>query len=309
MNKEHTRGIQTGIVCLGLLILIVCIFSMMVGKNEPQERKNISVILYHTQNNGWESLLEGMNQAEDDFLVNINYITMPEGADGEDQLRIIEEEIAKGAEGILLAVCDREQMYKPLMDKMFQIPIVAVESGLNDASFPVVSADNFEMGKRLGEEVLADFAEKESFKVALLGEEVPRDSVIKRRQGLLITINGKAQIVPFIEAAAGEEVDALIALHKDALMTLTEIQDVFGEDTPIYGIGNSASTVAALDQGKIRKLVFQNEFNVGYLGVQALLLETDSALSAEIQEIDFYCVSREELYGTQYEQLLFPIVE
>lgn len=309
MNKEHTRVVRTGMVCLILLILIVWIFSMMIGRKEPQERKNISVILYHTQNNGWESLLEGMNQAEDDFAVNINYTIMQEGAGAEEQLRIIEDEIANGADGILLAVCDSEQMKRPLMDKMFQIPIVGVESGLSDSSFPVVSADNFEMGKQLGEELLADFSGKENFRIALLGEEAPRDSVTKRRQGLLIALNGQARVVPFVEAAAGEPVDAVVALHKDALTTLSEIRDVFGEDVAIYGIGNSPSTVRALDGGKIKKLVFQNEFNVGYLGVKALLLETDSALSAEIQEIDFYSVGRQELYGTQYEQLLFPIVE
>lgn len=250
-----------------------------------------------------------MNQAEDDFAVNINYVTMPAGADGEDQLRIIEQEIAHGADGILLAVCDSEAMYQPLMDRMFQIPIVALESGINDPSFPIVSADNFEMGKLLGEEVLADYAGKEDFRVTLLGEDAPRDSVTKRRQGFLVALNGRAKIVPFMEAAGGEEVDAVIALHKDALLSAVEIKEVFGEDVQIYGIGNTASTVAALDQGKIKKLVFQNEFNIGYLGVRALLDETDSALSAEIQEIDFYCVSRQELYGTQYEQLLFPIVE
>lgn len=58
MDKEHSRVVRTGIICLGLIIVIVWIFSMMIGEKEPQERKNISVVLYHTQSGGWESLLE-----------------------------------------------------------------------------------------------------------------------------------------------------------------------------------------------------------------------------------------------------------
>ena len=59
----------------------------------------------------------------------------------------------------------------------------------------------------------------------------------------------------------------------------------------------------------MEKLVFQNEFNVGYLGVERLLSDINNVKYVENSKIDYYCVSRQELYGTQYEQLLFPIVE
>lgn len=81
------------------------------------------------------------------------------------------------------------------------------------------------------------------------------------------------------------------------------------KDVKLYGIGNTASVVAALDQGKIEKLVFQNEFNMGYLGVERLLSDINNVKYAKKGKIDYYCVTRQELYGTQYEQLLFPIVE
>lgn len=67
--------------------------------------------------------------------------------------------------------------------------------------------------------------------------------------------------------------------------------------------------VAALDQGKIDKLVFQNEFNMGYLAIKMLLQEINGVQNKETEPIDFYCVTGKDLYDSKYEHLLFPIVE
>lgn len=310
MSKDNLNVRYTAMICFGLIGLIIWIFfRMTMGTEEPKEPINISVVLYHTQSNGWESLQEGMKQAEDDFSVNINYVIMREGADGEEQLATIEREIEGGAQGILLAVCDYEALYAPFNERKFEVPIIAVESGMSDSTIPLISADNYAMGKSLGEEILKDFEGRNDLKIAIAKDTVKRDSVQQRRQGLEDALEGKAQIVPLSMAADSEIVDAVVALHKDMLLMLTGRADALWEKTQIYGIGNTASTVAALDQGKIRKLIFQNEFNMGYLGVETLLGEINNAGNGDIKEIDYYCVSRQELYGTQYEQLLFPIVE
>lgn len=310
MSKENPKVIYTMTICWGLVVFIVwMLFLMTIGLEEDETRKEISVILYHTENNGWESLQEGIKQAEEDFPVNINYVILREEADGEEQLEAIEREIENGAKGILLAVCDYKALRQPLKDKMFQIPIVAVESGLNDDVFPLISADNYTMGKCLGEEILKDFNDRDELTVALLDDGTKRDSVQQRKKGLADALDGKAKLIS-LEEAEGIVVDAAVGLHKDALLALTgDGEEPVLKNVEVYGIGNTASTVAALDRGNIKKLVFQNEFNIGYLGVKALLGETDSALSVTTEKIDYYCVSRRELYGTPYEQVLFPIVE
>lgn len=309
MHKGNSGVIYTAIICLGLIGLIIWMFvNVMQSPKEVKERTDISVILYYTENNGWESLQEGMKQAEEDFDVNINYVILRENATGAEQVAAIDKEMKNGAEGILLAVCDYEAVSPSLMQNVFRIPIITVESGLNNEIYPLMSADNYAMGKRLGEEILKDFEGKEAPLIALLEDGKKRDSLNLRKQGLQDAIKGKARLIA-VKDIGKESVDVVVALHKDTLLKATESEAEFLEEAAVYGIGNTSSTVAALDQGKIKKLVFQNEFNVGYLGVKELLSATETALSAETPEIDFYCVSREELYGTQYEQLLFPIVE
>lgn len=309
MHKRNLRVTYTGMICMGLIAFILWMFfQMTVGSKEPEKQKEISVILYHVNSDGWESLQEGMKQAEDDFSVNINYVIMRQGADGEEQLAAINREIENGADGILLAVCDYEALFLPFIENKFPVPVIAIESGLNEEVFTLISADNYAMGQKLGEEILKDYAGQERPTVAIMYDSVKRDSVQQRRQGLLDALDKKAKVISLSVALGGESADVAVAFHKDGLLSLAERQDAALEKTEIYGIGNTPAVVAALDQGKISKLVFQNEFNVGYLGVEVLMGELNGRI-AEIPEIDYFAVSREELYTPQYEQLLFPMVE
>jgi len=310
MINENKRAWRTGIVCFILIGVVLWIFYQYTfGNDKPKRQKEISVILYNAGNDGWESLVEGMRQAEDYFSVNINYVILREGADGEEQQKAIAREIENGAEGIILAVCDDEALNPYLRGENYMIPVIAVESGLNDPSFPLISGDNYAMGKRLGEEILADWTGTEPPTVALAQTTSKRDSVEQRKAGILEALTGKAHIIPWEEALKGQKADVAVALHKEAFAHITEETENLHREIKIYGIGNTSAIVAALDRGIIEKLVFQNEFNMGYLSVKALLNEMESMKGQEKQEIEYYCVTKQEIYGTEYEKLLFPIVE
>ena len=310
MKNENKKAWRTALVCFILIGVVLWIFYQYTfEKGEPERQKEISVILYNAGDGGWESLIEGMRQAEDYFSVNINYITLREGADGEEQQKAIAREIENGAEGIILAVCDYEALNPFLRGEDYAIPVIAVESGLNDPSFPLVSADNYAMGKRLAEEILADWTKKELPRVALAQDMTGRDSVEQRKAGLVDALEGKAHIIFWEEAVNGQEADIVVALYKEAFSDIIKKGEGIYRETKIYGIGNTSAIVAALDRGIIEKLVFQNEFNMGYLSVKALLNEIERMRVEDREEIEYYCVTKQELYGTEYEKLLFPIVE
>lgn len=309
MRKENNGVLYTAVICLGLIGVILWVFyNAAFGKEEPKKQTEISVILYAAGTDGWESFHEGIKQAEDDFSVNINFVTLREGADAQEQMEVMMREVENGAEGLVIAVTDHEQLYEEMLREEELVPFISVESGFNEL-YPLISADNYEMGKLLGEEILKDFSGEEQLILALQDEEILRDSVAKRKEGLMAVLEGKAEFVNLEQAYYGESVCAVIGLHKESTLMLSEYADRFLDGIPCYGIGNTASIVAALDQRRIEKLVFQNEFNMGYLAVNSLLHEINGTSSDEAEVIDYYCVGYEELYGTQYEQLLFPIVE
>lgn len=309
MNKENSGVFYTAIICLGLVSLILWTYLNEAYRNEePEKQKEISVIVYSAGTSGWESFQEGIKQAEDDFSVNINFVTLRENAGAEEQLKTMRHEVSEGAEALVIAVVDDQKLYELLMSEDFVIPIVAIESGFDDRVIPLISADNYEMGKKLGEEILKDFSSDSEITVALNEETALRDSVKKRKEGLLDALEGKANVIPLTAVEWGE-VDATVGLHKEALLELSENTEPTFKDVKCYGIGNTPSIVAALDQGRIHKLIFQNEYYMGYLAVKTVLEESKDIQSAENEYIEYYCVSGKNLYGTQYEQLLFPIVE
>ncbi len=310
MNGENNRVWRSALSCLILVGLVLWAFyQSALGNEKPKRQKEISVILYNAGNGGWESLMEGMRQAEDYFSVNINYVTLRDEADGEEQKKAILREIENGAEGIILTVCDYEALELFLRGENYTVPIIAVESGLNNPSFPLVSADNYAMGKRLGEEIVADWQKEELPKVALVQNTHTRDSVEQRKEGLLAALEKEARLIDWEEATAGCGADIAVALHKEAFLEIIEKKEALWQEMDIYGIGNTSAIVAALDRGIIKKLVFQNEFNMGYLSVKALLNKMENISGEELEEIEYYCVTRQELYGTEFEKLLFPIVE
>lgn len=309
-NKKKGSVFKTMLFCLAMIVLVLLSFFQAVfGNQNEQPKKNISVVLYSAGDGGWESLEQGIKQAQNDFAVNINYVVLYKDGKAAEQMKAIEREVAEGAEGILVAVENAERFYNLWMNKKFDVPTVFLESGFEEAALPTISADNYEMGKTLGEQILQDFSWKGCPIIALESGDTSRNSVEQREQGFLESLNGKASVISIEEAENGEAADAVAALDKESLLEVADSENTFLADMKKYGIGNTASIVAALEHQKIEKIVFQNEFNMGYIAVETLVDKINGIEKKEIDSIDFYCVDAEEIYHVPYEHLLFPIVE
>lgn len=304
------KGFDSKKLLTGLAVaLIMCLFLGLIWVDDaPDKKEEIAVIVYEAGNGGWDSLQEGIKQAGNDFSVNVNFITLRENVSAAEQMEIIKREVNNGTRGILLAIDDSEKMKDALQENTFKVPIVTIESGMNDSGIPCISADDYAMGKRLAEEILADYSEKSKIKIVLNRNEIGRDSVAQRECGFRDSIGDRAQIILY-DQWDKKEADVIVALHKTSLLEVVDNTDILPGDVKVYGIGGTAPIVAALDRGRVEKIVFQNEFNVGYLGIDMLIEQIRNKKIKDIPQIDYYCVSRNELYGTQYEQLLFTIIE
>ena len=76
----------------------------------------------------------------------------------------------------------------------------------------------------------------------------------------------------------------------------------------VYGIGNTTQIVSDLDSGKLEALVYQNEFNMGYEGIQAILNKNKKGYTLSDYDIPHKLVTRDTLYEKENERLLFPSV-
>ncbi len=319
-SKRNPEIIITALICFGLIVMVLWVYyGAVFGEKTPEKKKEISVVLYDAGDGGWESLMEGIKQAEEDFSVNIHYVTAKQGMSGEEQNELVLQEIQNGAEGILLAAVEADVMPHEVQNG--NVPVVALESSVDAAAYSFFSADNVDMGRALGQEILTDFEGEDTLKIVVLEEYIERNSVRERAQGLYEALGDKVEIIPIqrtndkvelsmflTNVLTRSKADVVVALNKETLQALCEVGAEAVKGKKVYGIGNTAAIVAALEKGKIEKLVFQDEFNIGYMSVKALVQQMDG-IQNTAEEIDYYCVGREDVHETQFERLLFPIVE
>lgn len=303
-----------------------------VRENKKSENTLYSVILYENTANEWNTLMEGIDQAEKDFDVDVRYVTMGSARTAEAQMDMIDREIREGANGILLAAVDSRELGKCLEEAELSVPVVTIETGV-EMEIPRteahISADDYAMGQMLGEKILADMeAAGEKRSVAVMEEYLERDSVRKRYEGLVDTLEkGGAKVVP----KCRQEGDFSLSLYTEGVMRSFQYvaaldkytteqaaraweqykyeleRSYIHEENPvkIYGIGNTAQTVSDLDNGKIAALVYQNEFNIGYNGIKALVEKVKKGYVKEEYDIMYKLVTREDLYESENERLLF----
>lgn len=277
-----------------------------------------SVILYQETEDEWGTLIQGIMQAEKDLKVDVNYIYLSENDTAEDQIKAVNKEIREKSSGILMAAVNSEGIQKAMEKMLISVPIIFVETGAGD-SYPVIRSDDYAMGKALGEAVLQDMEQTgTSGKVTIITENMERDSVSLRYKGIKDTLEHADQNV-LISSLSGdfsaglfEQIPYLITLDKSTTERAAalwkesgQIRRKNGDICKIYGVGNTAQTVNALDNEDISLLVYQNEFNMGYQGLTCLVKNKKKEWIEKNTSIRYRTVTKESLYEDENERLLF----
>jgi ribose transport system substrate-binding protein len=321
-------------VIFSLLFLSVLLLLLWFSFRFPQQQKMtgpFSVILYQYTDNDWTSLLDGIQQAEADEGVVINYVTMVLNGTPENELELIHREIENGAQGLLLAPVDSESLSEEVSKISQDLPILTIETGLGSADADI-SADNYGMGFLLGTQVAEEMNATGETSVCVIREYTQRQSVTARYEGFTDAIRSAvpdAQITDYSRSAGDYNLPVCItnlyanadeglfvaALDKYCTEALIEAAGSATLDrnrqalfcARAFGIGNTEKTVSGLDSGSIRGLVYQNEFNMGYQALQALIEMSGSKKTVPDAEISYYYVTRETLYEETNQRLLFPL--
>lgn len=316
--KKHKYAIFSSFGILILMILLIGYGFIMDGKTQ-EAPINLSILVYGNDSERWISLKQGAEQAEKDNNVIINYVTTSvEESPGEQKLQI-QREIANGAKGILIAASDSTKLEETVAELVQKVPIIMIETGVNNVeTLEYLSADNFKMGENLADTIKKDDPEQ---KVAVILEHLQRDSVRKRRQGLVETLHGMdvvywesmestiTNLSNFKEMLTKNKVDSVVALDNSTLEKLVDMVTAEKLNVKVYGIGSTDKVVYYLDKGVIQSIVFQNEFSIGYLGIEKLYHKITNDAIGETPEIEFQVIDKSTMYTRDNQRLLFPQVE
>ncbi|EGC74410.1 hypothetical protein HMPREF0490_01832 [Lachnospiraceae bacterium 6_1_37FAA] len=104
----------------------------------------------------------------------------------------------------------------------------------------------------------------------------------------------------------GFEIEGEVVVAADPY-TFSQIVNLQKIPDRLYGIGCSNKMLTLLEEGKVCAAVICNEYDKGYLSVEAAMKSIQNGTRQRTVKMEQVLVRQENLYDKEYEALLFPI--
>lgn len=254
-------------------------------------RKRIAVIPKGTTHVFWKTVEAGARKAADELGVEIIWKGPLREDDRAEQIKVVEQFVSEGVDGICLAPLDTEALARPVATAMGRdIPVVVFDSNLRGEPgkdfISYVATDNRKGGQMGGEQLAKILGGKG--KVVLLRYSVGSGSTEEREAGFLKAIKSNPGITMLVEDRHG---GATVALAKsEALKLVDPLKQADGVFCPnesstlgmlgalqdlglagkikFVGFDATPPLVDALQNGQIQALIAQDPARMGYLAVK-----------------------------------------
>ena len=307
-----------------VIVIFVAITFMITGRTTEEDHRHVSLIVYGEDSERWENLRQGAELVCEEKEADLSLLTMMTENDFNEQEEIIDREIADGTDALIIAACNSSEIVSYIRDKKIKVPVVFVETtGSKEDDVKYFSPDDYEMGRQLGEEIVAN--ESSIVTVSVISENTERDSVALRMQGLMDAMDGqvgkiiiweknenekKANTRTFIQKElVSQATDVIITFDNSTTDALMDALENLNKSSKVYSIATSDQAVYNLYNKKINALQYTNEFSMGYLAAMYVLDRSDSEKRYPDEVIDHRIVRKENMYDKDNQTLLFPFVD
>jgi ribose transport system substrate-binding protein len=284
------RKLLSAMICLGLgLGVLSCAKS-------KDKKLTIAVIPKGTTHVFWKSVEAGAKKAGAELGVNIVWKGPLKESDRADQIKLVEQFIAEGVDGIVLAPLDSEALLRPVQSAMQKkIPVVIFDSALKGEAgkdfVSFVATNNRKGGQMAGEQLAKLLGDKG--KVVLLRYSVGSASTEEREAGFLDILKQKPNITMLVDnryggATVGEakteamklvdqlrQADGVFCPNESSTLgMLGALQDNnLAGKTTFVGFDATPPLVEALKKGEIKALIAQDPTRMGYEGVKTVVAQ------------------------------------
>ncbi|MFV0363568.1 MAG: substrate-binding domain-containing protein [Suipraeoptans sp.] len=314
---------------ISIISMIILCSTLFIGCKSfsVQGKALITVITKTTETDFWRAVKGGCNAAANEYNVDMIFQGPDNEEDFEAQNKMIEDAIENGTQAIVLSAIDQDKSIEVIEKAAARgIYIVIIDSGIN-SGIPevIISTDNYAAGEKAGEAML-NVAYTE-LKIGMVnfaqgtanGQEREEGftDVIEKAKGAQIV--GKVSVDSNLESAKKgtfelikehPEINAIIAFNEFTTLGAGSAVDDLGLSNSIKVIGfdNNNTAIGLLEDGVIEGLMVQNQFAIGYLGV-----ESAYNLIAEryIEEREIYMevtlVDSTNLFEENIQKIVFPL--
>lgn len=334
MNRRLSATICLFFCCTAAVFF----FASCKGDDQPKAppKRQIAVIPKGTTHEFWKTIHAGAVSAGQDYKVDIIWKGPLKEDDREEQIKVVENFVNTGVNGIVLAPLDDTALAPVVQSAVdHQIPVVIIDSDLkSDAYTSFCATDNFKGGQMAGDELARILGDKDA-QVLLLRYNEGSASTTNREAGFLDAM-GKHKNIKVIdnkqyagataESAQAKSENILAPLKKaDGTLSVDGIfcpneSSTFGmlralEDGKFAGkvhfVGFDATPklVEALQSGEIDALVSQDPFKMGYIGVKTMALALRGEQVEKKVDTGAKLITKANLSDKEVQDLIHPPLE
>lgn len=325
MNED--REIILPVVSVTVIVIMFCL--VMLAKGAGTEHYKVSVIVSNSSSGRWIPFKAGLEQASKDYNVDLDYVYTDYIDNIYTEASLISDKITDGADGIIVDFCLSDGVEDIVSSISAKVPVecvvtdVAREVDVRGNCAAVVSND-YAIGQAIGNEIVIDNREEQKkINIGIIAANQNQYSMRDRLQGFKDAIKSvEANIIwtvtenryideDIVKANEKKQADVIIGLDNNSLEAAVDYCASQKLDTvKIYGSGCSEKLVYYIESGKIDSMILPNEFSMGYQSMSDLAIKLQNRTSALVdREVGFSVVHRENLFGEENQQILFPIVQ
>jgi ribose transport system substrate-binding protein len=304
------------------------------GEQEPAAqgpatpaRKTFAVIPKGTTHEFWKSVHAGAVKAGRELGVDVVWKGPVREDDRDEQIKVVENFLSRGVDGIVLAPLDDRALVPVLNDARGRgVPVLIIDSAVQwDDYVSYVATDNEKAGGLAAAELGKLLGGKGD--VLVMRYQEGSASTMAREQGFLSTLAAKFPELKVVSSNqyGGATTETAYATAEKLLSTHKNVQAIFcpNESTTFgmlraleaarlagkvrfVGFDASDKLVAALKAGHIDGLVVQNPFAMGEKGVSALVAKSKGTAVDKRIDTGATMVTRENMQGPEVTALLAP---
>lgn len=309
------------VLAIGVVVLAV----MMIQEKNRDVQERVAVILQNSDDRQWSAFKYGLKMAAQDHNIELFIVATPETLTVLEQKVLIENEIDRGADAVIVDPVLDEAVADMLQKVQSKVPVIVVENIAGNEGMqrdvPIACADSKTMGENLAKELLDDYnGDLSGKKIGIFMHDFLSASDIERCRGFENTMKDSGGEIVWIEAAAGEQsadifleslpqVDIVTAMDDYSLTAagrLNASNNIHG--ARVYGIGNSTEALYYLDSGIVDCVVVPDDFRLGYEILEEITKSLNDMWDVpENITVSHTVIRRETLFTVENQEIIFTM--
>ena len=319
--------IYMGLILLALIAVIFFASYSLINMNRKEGKSQVSVIVDNSNEDRWIAMREGLEQAANDFDIELNYVSTGKMTSVTEEQDLINREVENGVDGLIIQLISSYGNTEYLDGITGSCKLVLMENDSSpEGTYPTVQADNWQIGVNLLQEMeKQEDRNLDELKIGILSGNQNQTAMTERLNGLKEALGKRKTYISWTINTTTDDlakklnktldkhpVDIIFSLGNDETETAVDVLATKPDrvNYDLYGVGCSDKNVYYLDKGNIKALIVPNEFNMGYQSVEKVAEQITNKLDVvEGITVEDLIVTKDNLYDEDTEKTLFPIVQ